>query len=42
MIARIWKGTTLEKDTETYLHYLEETGLKDYRKTEGNLGFKFT
>ncbi|MEW6508998.1 MAG: antibiotic biosynthesis monooxygenase [Bacteroidota bacterium] len=38
MIARVWKGTTLEKDTETYLQYLEETGLKDYRKTEGNLG----
>lgn len=38
MIARIWKGTTLEKDTETYLQYLEKTGLKDYRKTKGNLG----
>ena len=36
MIARIWRGKTLEKDADEYYDYLLETGLKEYRNTEGN------
>ncbi|SRR6266702_4637876 len=40
MIARIWRGRTLEADAETYLEYLHATGLKEYRATEGNRGVR--
>jgi heme-degrading monooxygenase HmoA len=36
MIARIWRGATRLADADRYLKYLEETGVKDYRATEGN------
>ena len=38
MIARTWRGWTAAADAEHYLEYLEETGLKEYRETEGNIG----
>ena len=38
MIARIWRGTTRAEDTDRYLAYLHETGLKAYRATPGNRG----
>jgi len=38
MIARTWRGWTAAADAERYLEYLEETGLKEYRETEGNIG----
>lgn len=38
MIARIWEGETKATEGETYLKYLEETGLADYREAEGNQG----
>lgn len=38
MIARHWTGETLESDADTYGRYLEETGVKDIRATEGNQG----
>jgi len=38
MIARIWRGLTPISKSEAYLKYLEATGLKDYRATEGNRG----
>ncbi len=38
MIARTWWGATNAKDAEAYLRYLEETGLRHYRATSGNLG----
>lgn len=31
MIARIWRGETLESHSEEYLEYLKATGIKDYR-----------
>lgn len=37
MIARTWRGATLSSDAETYLRYLEETGLSAYRSTPGNI-----
>lgn len=36
-ITRIWHGVTKAADGETYLDYLKQTGIEDYRKTEGNL-----
>jgi heme-degrading monooxygenase HmoA len=36
MIARIWRGTTLESKADEYLQYLMATGLSDYQKTAGN------
>lgn len=38
MIARIWKGETEVSESESYLKYMEETGLADYREAEGNKG----
>jgi heme-degrading monooxygenase HmoA len=38
MIARIWQGRTRPGMGEAYFEYLEKTGLKDYRATEGFRG----
>jgi len=38
MIARIWHGVTPDAKAEQYLVYLNETGIPDYRATEGNQG----
>jgi len=38
MIARFWRGVTLKSKADEYFHYLEKTGLNDYRSTEGNRG----
>lgn len=38
MIARTWRGWTSAADADRYLNYLEQTGLKEYRETEGNRG----
>jgi heme-degrading monooxygenase HmoA len=38
MIARQWVGETLESDADAYGKYLEETGIKEIKDTEGNQG----
>jgi heme-degrading monooxygenase HmoA len=38
MIARLWKGWTRASDTNEYVQYVLETGVKEYRETPGNLG----
>ena len=38
MIARIWKGRTKKDDAKEYEQYLNETGVKDCRSTDGNRG----
>lgn len=38
MIARIWHGVTDAEKSVEYLDYLKETGVPDYRATEGNRG----
>jgi heme-degrading monooxygenase HmoA len=38
MIARIWQGRTRPGMGEPYSEYLEKTGLKEYRATEGFRG----
>lgn len=38
MIARIWRGRTPADKADEYMKYLEATGLKEYRATEGNQG----
>lgn len=38
MIMRIWKGATTEVHADKYLEYLQQTGLREYRGAEGNLG----
>jgi heme-degrading monooxygenase HmoA len=35
MIARIWQGRTRPGMGKAYFAYLEQTGLKEYRETEG-------
>ncbi len=40
MITRIWHGITKAEYADTYLKYLEQTGLSDYRKTKGNISAK--
>ncbi len=38
MIARVWKGVTSEINAETYLQYMQDTGVKDLLTTPGNQG----
>ncbi len=38
MIARIWHGVTKANKADEYLDYLNETGIPDYRNTNGNRG----
>ena len=38
MIARIWHGVTAAAKSDEYLDYLEQTGVPDYRATQGNRG----
>ena len=38
MIGRIWRGRTPASKSDAYLTFLEGTGLREYRETEGNLG----
>ena len=35
MIARVWQGRTRAGMGKAYYAYLEQTGLKAYRETEG-------
>jgi heme-degrading monooxygenase HmoA len=35
MIARMWQGRTRPGMGKQYMSYLEQTGLKEYRATEG-------
>jgi heme-degrading monooxygenase HmoA len=38
MIARTWRGATSARDADEYVQYLVETGLAEFRQTEGNRG----
>lgn len=38
MIARIWRGVTSADDAESYREYLQQTGVKEYKATDGNKG----
>ena len=38
MIARVWFGRTKAEDYETYLTYLEESGVAELERTPGNQG----
>ena len=38
MIARIWHGKTRPEKADSYLDYLNRTGMPDYKRTAGNLG----
>ena len=37
IITRIWHGMTRAEYADEYLEYVIETGVADYKKTEGNL-----
>jgi heme-degrading monooxygenase HmoA len=38
MIARIWRGWTSAEDADSYVEYVERTGIHEYRTTPGNRG----
>ena len=38
MIVRVWHGLTKKNVAEQYKQYVIETGIKEYKLTEGNLG----
>lgn len=38
IIVRTWSGTTRAADADRYLQYLQDTGLREYRETNGNRG----
>lgn len=38
MIARIWRGATAASDGDAYANYIRDTGLAEYRETDGNRG----
>lgn len=37
VITRIWHGTTKAEHANSYLDFLEKSGIPDYKRTEGNL-----
>jgi hypothetical protein len=39
-ITRVWHGKTKTAHADEYLKYVEDTGMKDYRKVKGNLTAK--
>ncbi len=38
MIARVWHGTTSKENRAAYLEYLKDTGLKEFKRSKGNVG----
>ena len=38
MIARAWHGVTPAAQADAYLDYLNQTGVQEYKDTEGNRG----
>ena len=36
-VMRIWRGVIRTADRERYAAYIEETGMREYRQTPGNL-----
>ena len=38
MIARIWTGKIRPENAEVYVAYVHDTGIANYRSTEGNRG----
>ena len=38
MIARVWRGWTLQSDRDEYLRFLRKIDLPSYTATPGNLG----
>jgi heme-degrading monooxygenase HmoA len=38
MILRSWRGVVHAADAERYLEHQADTGVRDYRETDGNLG----
>jgi len=38
MIARVWRGVSPSEKADEYLEYMQTTGVKDIRATEGNRG----
>ncbi len=39
-ITRIWHGITSAEHADIYLKYIEDTGISEYAKIEGNLSTK--
>jgi hypothetical protein len=39
-ITRVWQGKTKAEHADEYMKYVEDTGIKDYRKVKGNLTAK--
>jgi heme-degrading monooxygenase HmoA len=37
VIIRIWHGRTKATDADTYLQYIEDTGIIEYKNIKGNL-----
>ncbi len=38
MIARTWRGWTNSRDADEYVDYLQQTGMRGFLGTPGNLG----
>jgi heme-degrading monooxygenase HmoA len=38
MIARSWRGAVKNEDAEAYAAYIDETGMRGYAETPGNIG----
>ena len=37
MIVRTWRGWVRSEDAAGYVTYIDETGMREYRETPGNL-----
>ena len=38
MIARVWRGAVRTADGDTYVRYIEDTGIAEYKACKGNRG----
>jgi heme-degrading monooxygenase HmoA len=37
VVVRMWRGAVRSEDRDAYVHYIEQTGMREYRKTPGNI-----
>jgi heme-degrading monooxygenase HmoA len=37
VVVRMWRGAVRSEDRDAYVDYIEQTGMREYRKTPGNI-----
>jgi hypothetical protein len=37
VVVRMWRGAVRSEDRDAYVDYIEQTGMREYRQTPGNI-----